>query len=84
MRMGQVVGMELRGQKRGGVIYVQRMFEQLHFKKEGGGGERKEKIGWPQREKRERAKLPSLISTSHVIVTSEFCSQKRATLLSQP
>lgn len=53
--MGQVVGMELRGQKRGGVIYVQRMFEQLHFKKEGGGGGEEKGKNWlaPKGEKRE-------------------------------
>lgn len=59
--MGQVVGMELRGQKRGGVIYVQRMFEQLHFKKEGGGeggGRERKKLAGPKgRKEREQSFL---------------------------
>lgn len=56
--MGQVVGMELRGQKRGGVICVQRMFEQLHFKKEGGGGRERKKLAGPKgRKEREQSFL---------------------------
>lgn len=43
-------------------------------------GKRKEKIGWPQREKREKTKLPSLISTGHVIITSEFSEESYPTI----
>lgn len=54
-------------------MYVWLMFEQLNFKK--WEGKRRKILSGPKQEKRERTKLPSVNSASHIIIISEFLTR---------
>jgi len=55
-------------------MYVRLMSEQLNFKKREG--RRGKILAGPKREKRERTKLPSANSASHIIIISEFLTRE--------